>query len=96
MGVWISDHSLEVVHSKTEADVLSAKRAYRQPVLLSEEVRIPVMCVVKYLGITLDSKFTFTRHIQAVLVSAATSARAVGRLMPNVGRPSVAKRRLLP
>lgn len=50
---------------------------------------------VKHLGVTLDPKLTFTWHIRAVTESAMASARAVGRLMPNVGGPSVVKRRLL-
>lgn len=53
------------------------------------------MRAVKYLRIILDSKLSFTRHIRVVSMSAAALARAIGKLMPNVGGPSMAKRRLL-
>lgn len=92
---WIREHGLELAHTKTEAVMLTSKWAYRLPVLYSGGIRIPVKRSVKYLGVTLDPKLTFTRHIRAVMESAIKAAKAVGRLMPNVGGPSVTKRRLL-
>lgn len=89
VDAWVGEHGLELAHAKTKAVVL--KWAYRQPELFSGGVGILVKRAVKYLGVTLD----FTRHIRTVSASAAASARAIGHLMPNVGGPTVMKRRLL-
>lgn len=91
----IREHGLELACQKTEAVVLSKKWSYREPVLYSGGVRVPVMRAVRYLGVTLDSKLSFTRHIRAVSASATAAAKAIKRLMPNVSGPLVAKRRLL-
>lgn len=92
---WVGDHGLELAHPKTETVVLTGKCAYRQPELYSGGLRISVMRVVKYLGVTLDSKLTFTWHIRAVSASAVALARVIDRLIPNIGGPSVVKRRHL-
>lgn len=46
---------------------------------------MPVFRTIKYLGIMLGSKLTFTCHFRAVLLSACTSVKAMGHPMPNVG-----------
>lgn len=63
--------------------------------IYSGGMQIKVKQALKYLGVTLNPKLTFTHHIRVVTESAMASARAVGRLMPNVGGPSVTKRMLL-
>lgn len=71
VGACIGDQGLELAHAKTEANILTAKRAYRQPMLYSEGVQVPIMRAVKYLEVTLDSKLTFIRHIRAISASTA-------------------------
>lgn len=95
VSAWIEYNGLQLAHSKTEAVELSAKWAYQKPDLYSDEVLIPVKREVRYLGVLLDSKLTFTKHVRAVSSSAVASARALGRIMPNVGGPSMTKRKLL-
>lgn len=92
---WIREHGFELACQKTEAVVLSKKWAYRELVLYSGGVKVPVMRAVRYLGVTLVSKLSFTRHIRAASALTTAAAKAIGRLMPNVGGPSVTKRRLL-
>lgn len=75
--------------------MLTRKWAYRQPVFLSGGHQVNVKRAVKYLGITLDSKLTFTTHLRMASALANNTAKAIGRLMPNVGGPSMAKRLLL-
>lgn len=86
---------MALAHQKTEVVMLTRKWAYRQPVFFSGDHRVVIKRAAKYLGVTLDSKLTFTTHIQTVSASATNSARVIERLMPNVGGPSTAKRSLL-
>lgn len=43
----------------------------------------------------MDTRLSFREHVNTVSKKAAVSARAIGRLMPNIGGPSRAKRVLL-
>lgn len=91
MDDWIGAHGLQLAHTKTEAIMLTAKWAYKQAELHIGGVPIQMKRVVRYLGVMLDSKLTFTHHIRAVSTATTASARAIVRLMPNVGGPSAAK-----
>lgn len=92
-------HGLKLAHAKTEAIMLTANWVYRHPELFSERGggvrRIHIKRAVKYLGVSLDSELTFTGHILTRLAATMTSVKALDRLMPNVGCPSVTKRKLL-
>ena len=48
-----------------------------------------------YLGVELDTRLLFTKHIQQASSKASKSALAIARLIPNVGGPSQCKRALL-
>ena len=50
---------------------------------------------MRYLGVQLDSRLSFTEHIQQASQRATESALAIGRLMPNLGGPSQSKRSLI-
>lgn len=92
---WITQSGLTLAHRKTEAVMLTRKWAYRKPVLISGGQQINIQRAIKYLGVVLDSKLTFTAHVKKVAEAAVNSAKAIGRLMPNLGGPSVFKRSLL-
>lgn len=81
---------LGVGHTKSKAVMLNRKCTFRPPVILSGGHFVSV----KYFGITLESKFTFTCHLRTNSASAVISTRTVDRLMLNVGDPLVSKRRL--
>lgn len=92
---WMRDNGLETAPQKSEAVVLTKKYIYDNPRLIVEGHVIPVKPAIKYLGVELDTRLSFTRHIATASRKATESAKAIGRLMPNVGGPSQAKRALL-
>lgn len=92
---WMINHEIELPHAKTGAIMLTRKWAYTQPRILVEGHQVMLSRFVRYLGVTLDSKLTFTRYTRAASASAIKAPKVIGRLMPNVGGPSVTKRRLL-
>lgn len=92
---WMRDNGLSVAPHKSEAVVLTGKHVYTEPALHVEGHAVPVKASIRYLGVQLDSRLSFTAHIAAAAKKATESARAIGRLMPNVGGPAQAKRALL-
>jgi len=50
---------------------------------------------MKYLGVEIDSRLMFTRHVEQASRRATEAVLAIGRLMPNLSGPSQAKRALL-
>lgn len=91
----MTDHGLQVAPQKSEVVVLTKKWAYTNPVLVMGGYEIPVVKTGKYLGVTLDSRRSFRAHIQKVSGSTKASVNALSILLPNIGGPGIAKRRLL-
>lgn len=56
---------------------------------------IPVVKVAKYLGVQLDTRRSYRRHIEAVAGNTKAMVNALDRIMPNIGGPGSSKRRLL-
>ncbi|XP_011688863.1 PREDICTED: uncharacterized protein LOC105450628 [Wasmannia auropunctata] len=57
-------------------------------------VGIPVKNSIKYLGLTIDQKWSFVDHFAEILPKAERAAMAVVRLMPNMRGPGERRRRL--
>lgn len=92
---WITTNGLRLAHEKSEAIMLTRKWAYRQPAIFYGGLPVEVKRAARYLGVLIDSWRTFVPHLRRVSEVAVKAAKAVGRLMPNEGGPSWAKRRLL-
>lgn len=88
-------NGLKLAPQKSEAVVLTQKNKYSNPELIVDGQAIPVKRCMRYLGIQLDSRLSFTEHIHQVSQRATESALAIERLMPNPGGPSQSKRTLL-
>lgn len=92
---WMATNGLQLAYNKTRAVMLTRKRNYGDPLFLIGGCPVSIERCVKYLGVHIDAHRTFTRHLRAVSEGASKAAVALGRLMPNVGGPSQAKRALL-
>jgi len=82
---WMRGRGLELAHQKSEAVVLSRRRAFVPPRLTVGGLLIPLRNEIRYLGVILDKRLTFAAHASTVAAKAARSAAALSRLMPNIG-----------
>lgn len=92
---WMRENGLELAPQKTEAVVLTRKKKYDVPELVVEGHAVSIKNSIRYLGVELDTRLSFTAHVSTASRKAAETARAVARLLPNVGGPSSSKRALL-
>jgi hypothetical protein len=92
---WMTDHGLDLAPDKTEAAVITRKRAYRLPEIRLMGTRIPIKQSIRYLGVELDKRLTFRQHMTKVALSAMKATRMLSGLMPNIGGPSQRNRVLL-
>ncbi|CAI6376421.1 unnamed protein product [Macrosiphum euphorbiae] len=92
---WMTVNGLRLAPEKSECVVLTKKRVFRDPVLRVDGCPIAVKRAVRYLGVQLDTRLSFGKHVDSVTTGARKAASALGRLMPNVGGPAQCKRSLL-
>lgn len=92
---WLSDNGLWVAKEKSEAVVLTRKWAYRNPVFIMDGCQVPIKSSIRYLGVQLDTRRTFTQNVNEKASAARNTEAAIGRLMPNVQGPSTCNGRLL-
>jgi hypothetical protein len=87
---------LEVALEKTRAMAFHVPRR-RTPSGLRvrvEGVQIRVGVHLKYLGLTLDPRWSFEEHFSLLAPRLCAAAAALGRVLPNLGGPSSSCRRL--
>jgi len=94
----IGDLGLEVAPRKTEAMYFlgrpGAPRPPRNMTVRVAGVPVPVGPNIKYLGLTLDSQWSFEAHFERLAPRMEMAANALSRLLPNIGGPSQRVRRL--
>jgi len=92
----IGELGLTVAPQKTEAMFCCGLRRAppRDMSVLVSGVPVPVRPHVKYLGLTLDSKWSFKSHFEQLAPRVERAANALSRLLPNLGGPSATVRRL--
>ncbi|XP_029154836.1 uncharacterized protein LOC114927929 [Nylanderia fulva] len=87
---------LKVAPQKTEAIFLhdGSHGAPPRAHISVEDTSIEVGACLKYLGLHLDSKWTFREHFRRISPKVEKTAMALQRLLPNLGGPGGSVRRL--
>ena len=80
---------------KTEALLVTDRKSFKYPRIALGEHEIKWKKSIKYLGVQLYRRLGFGEHLQIVTAKAIQCGAALTRLMPNIGGPSEAKRRLV-
>ena len=78
-----------------EALLLTDRRSFKYPRIVLEEHEIKWKKSIKYLGVQLDRRLSFGEHLQITTAKAIQCGSALTRLMPNIGGPREAKKRLV-
>lgn len=93
---WMAENGLRLAPQKSE-EMLLGRRISGPPINVYLEGQLVATRAegIKYLGVLIDPRRTFRRHLTDAVVRATKAAIAMGRLMPNMGGPSTAKRVLL-
>lgn len=86
---------LELAVEKTHAVMFKRKYKDRVPRITLDGVEVYVGQSIKYLGITVDDRLGFKKHVQMAADKASKAVSALARIMPNIGGPKEPRRRLL-
>lgn len=92
---WLASMSLSLADHKTEAIVISSRRARVKIKISVGDCEITSKDSLKYLGMVIDSKLSFSNHIDYAVIKAKASAASLCRLMPNTRGPKYHKRKIL-
>ena len=80
---------------KTKALLVSYRRSFQYPKIVHEKDEVVWKKSIKYLGVELDWRLSFGEHLHIATAKAIQCGANLTRLMPNIGRPRKAKRRLV-
>lgn len=92
---WMISHKLRLAPEKTEAIILKGTTGREHIEFHLNGVGIPPQKNLKYLGVTLDQRCTFGRHIVNVTRKAEERIAMLSRILPNVNGPRSSKREVL-
>lgn len=92
---WIEEAGLSLSAEKTEAVLFTNRYKYTAPVLIMNGTTLTLSKSMKYLGLIVESSMLYKEHIKYAATRAQSIMTSLGRLMPNLGGPRQARRKLL-
>lgn len=92
---WLSAKGLQLAEHKTEAVLIGKRKKKETATFDVGSHRIQSSGSIKYLGVILDDRLTFGKHMEYAKERASKAQVALARIMPNVGGPKTETRLLL-
>ena len=92
---WLDSRGLKMAPEKTEALLVTDRRSFQYPRIVLGEHQVDCKTSIKYLGVQLDRRLSFGEHLKIAAAKAIQCGASLARLMPNIGGPREAKRRLV-
>lgn len=94
-GDWLEQNKLQRAHQKTEIVIVTNRRQHVTTQIEIGGHTITSKRHLKYLGVMVDDRLSFSRHIDYVSGKAAKVQTTLARIMPNTFGPTSSKRRML-
>ena len=92
---WMKRHMLELAHHKTEVVMISNRKSAQSVSVQAGSATIESRRELKYLGVILDDRLSFTTHVDYACKKASGAIAALTRMMANTSGVYADKRRLL-
>lgn len=92
---WLESASLTLAGHKTEAVLITSRKSVEYINVRVGGQVIKSSRSLKYLGVMIDNRLSFKDHIDYVSEKAARIQASLSRILPNIGGPKPARRRLL-
>lgn len=92
---WMESADLSLAVQKTEMVLFTGRKVRTTIELTYRGHTIRSQPAIRYLGVMLDQRMNFKEHLRCAGNKAATTVAAISRILPNVGGPRGARRRVL-
>lgn len=92
---WLTSVGLVLAIEKSETIIFTSKCNHNEMLITIDGIRIGASSPIKYLGVLLDFKLNFTKHVRATATKADRAVQKIGRILSNINAATLWKRRLL-
>lgn len=92
---WLSSVGLKLADHKTEAVLISSRKKMEKIRLNIGSCHIDTKPSLKYLGVMIDCRLSFSEHLKYVGEKSSRICTALSRIMPNIRGPRYLQRKLL-